>query len=70
VYENGLLRIFGPKREKVAGGWRKLHKEEHLNLHISPLIIRVIKSKRMGWAEHVARMGEMRNAYKYFDRKV
>jgi hypothetical protein len=44
-----LRRIFGPKRDEVAGGWRKLHNEELHNLYSSPNIIRMIKSKRMGW---------------------
>jgi hypothetical protein len=65
VFENRFLRrIFGPKREEVAGGWRKLHNEELLNLYASTHIIRVIKSRSMRWARHVARTGEGRNAYK------
>jgi hypothetical protein len=56
-------RIFGPKREKVAGGWRRHSKE--LNLYAAPNIIKVIKSNRMRWTVgHVTRMDEMRNAYK------
>jgi hypothetical protein len=47
----------------VTGGWRKLHNEELHNLYSSPSIIRMIKSRRMRWAGHVARMGEKRNAY-------
>jgi hypothetical protein len=55
VYENRVLRrIFGPKRDEVIGGWRKLHNEELHNLHCSPDIIRMIKSRRMGWAGHLA----------------
>jgi hypothetical protein len=51
VSENRVLRrIFGPKREEVAGGWRRLHNEELYNLYTSPNIIRVIKSRRMRWA--------------------
>jgi hypothetical protein len=62
--ENRVLRrICGPKRKKVAGGWRKLHNEELHNLYDSPNIIRGMKSRRMRWAEHVARMGKMRNSY-------
>jgi hypothetical protein len=56
-----LRRIFGPKRDGVTGGWRKLHNEELHNLYSSPRIIRIIKSRRMRWAGHVARMGEKRN---------
>ena len=51
-------RIFGPKRDEVTGEWRKLHNEELNNLYCSPNIVRVIKSRRLGWAGHVARMGE------------
>jgi hypothetical protein len=58
-----LRRIFGPKRDEVAGEWRKLHNEELHDLYPSPSIIRIIKAK-MRWAEHVARMGEKRNAYR------
>jgi hypothetical protein len=58
-----LRRLFGPKRGKVTGDRRKLHNEELHNLYTSPNIIRMIKSRRMRWAGHVARMGELRNAY-------
>jgi hypothetical protein len=62
VFENRVLRrIFGPKRDEVTGGWRKLHNEELHNLYSSPSIIRIIKSRRMRWAGDVARMGEKRN---------
>jgi hypothetical protein len=65
--ENRVLRrIFGPKRVKMTGGWRKLHNEELHNLYSSPNIIRMIKSKRMRWVEHVARMEEKRNASRVF----
>jgi hypothetical protein len=65
VFENTVLRrIFGPKRDEVAGEWRRLHNEELNDLHSSPNIIRVIKSRRMSWAGHVARMGEGRGAYR------
>jgi hypothetical protein len=58
VFENKVLRrIFGPKRDEVTGEWRKLHNEELHDLYPSPSIIRIIKSRRMGWAGHVARMG-------------
>jgi hypothetical protein len=61
VFENRVLkRIFGPKRDEVTGGWRKLHNEELHNVYFSPSIIRIIKSRRMRWAGHVARMGEKR----------
>jgi hypothetical protein len=56
-----LTRIFESKRNEVTGGFRKLHNEELRNLHTSPNIIRIIKSRRMRWAGHVARMGK-RNA--------
>jgi hypothetical protein len=61
VSENRVLRIFGPKRDGVIGGWRKLHNEELHNFYSSPSIIRIIKSRRMRWAGHVARMGKKRN---------
>jgi hypothetical protein len=65
VFENRVLRrIFGPKRDEATGGWRKLHNEELYSLYSSPCIIRMIKSRRMRWAGHVARMGEKRNAYR------
>jgi hypothetical protein len=58
-----LRRIFGPKR-KEDGSWRKLHNDELHSLYSSPNIVRVIKSRRMSWAGHVARMGEGRGVYK------
>ena len=57
------MRKFGPKRDEVTGDWRKLHNEELNDLYSSPNIVRVIKSRRMRWAEHVARMGERRGVY-------
>jgi hypothetical protein len=59
-----LRRIFGPKRDRVTGGWRKLYNEELHNLYSSASIIRIIKSRRMRWAGHVARMGGKRNVYR------
>jgi hypothetical protein len=57
VYENRVFRrIFGPKTDKVKGGWRKLHNEELYNMHSSPNIIRMIKSRRIRRAGHVAQM--------------
>jgi hypothetical protein len=59
VLENRVLRrIFGPKRDEVTGEWRRLHNEEFNGLYSSRNIIRVIKSRRMRWAGHVARMGK------------
>jgi hypothetical protein len=64
VFEKRVLRgIFGPKRYEVTGEWRRLHDEELNDLYSSRNIIRVMKSRRMRWAEHVARMGEGRGAY-------
>jgi hypothetical protein len=55
VFENKVLkRIFGPKRDELTGGWRKLHNEELRDLYSSPSLIRIIKSRRMTWAGHVA----------------
>jgi hypothetical protein len=59
-----LRRIFGPKRDEVTGKWRKLHNEALRDLYSSPSIIRIIKSRRMTWAGHAARMGEKRNVYR------
>jgi hypothetical protein len=65
VCENRVLRrTFGPKRDEVTRDWRKLHNEGLHNLYSSPNIIRMIKSRRMTWAGHVARMREKRNAYR------
>jgi len=61
VFENRVLRrIFGPKRDEVTGEWRKLHNEELNDVYCSPNIVRVLKSRRMRWVEHVARLGERR----------
>jgi hypothetical protein len=67
VFENRVLRrIFGPKRDEVTEGWRKLSNEELRDLYSSPSIIRMIKSSSMRLAGLVARMGEKRNAYVLF----
>jgi hypothetical protein len=67
VFENGVLRrIFGPKRDEVTGGLRKLHNEEVHNLYSSPNIIRIIKSRRLRWAGHVARMGRRGRHIEYW----
>jgi len=60
-----LRRIFGPRRDEVTGEWRRLHKEELNDLYSSPNIARVIKSRRMRWAGHVARMGEKRGLCRF-----
>jgi hypothetical protein len=59
-----LRRIFGPKRDEVTGEWRKLYNEQLNNLYCSPNIVRVIKSRRMRWAGHIARMVEGRGVYR------
>jgi hypothetical protein len=65
MFENRVLRrIFGPKRDEVTREWRKLHNEELHNLYSSPDIIRQVKSRRMRWTGHVARMREERQVYK------
>jgi hypothetical protein len=70
VFENRVLRrIFGSKRDEETGEWRRLHNEELNDLYSSPNIIRVIKSGRMRWAWHVARMTEKRGAYRILVRR-
>jgi len=65
VLQNMVLRtIFGPRRDEVMGEWRRLHNEELNDLYCLPNIVRVIKSRRMRWAGHVARMGEERGVYR------
>ena len=65
VFENRVLRkVFGPKRDEVTGEWRKLHNEELSDLYSLPNIVRVVKSRRMRWAGHVARMGEGRGVHR------
>jgi hypothetical protein len=73
MFENRVLRrIFGPKRDEVMGDWRKLHNEELHNLYSSPCVIRMIKSRRMRWAGHVARMGRrgIHIGYRWESQKV
>jgi hypothetical protein len=61
VFENRVLRrVFGPKRDEVTGEWTKLHNEKLNDLYSLPIIVRVVKSRRMRWAGHLARMGEER----------
>ena len=60
MFENMVLRIFGPRSDEVKGEWRRLHNVELNDLYCSPNIVRVIKSRRMRWAGHVARMGAER----------
>ena len=65
VFENRVLRrVFGPNRDEVTGEWKKLHKEELRDLYALPNIVRVVKSRRMRWAGHVARMGEGRGVHR------
>jgi hypothetical protein len=67
VFENMVLRrIFGPRRDEVTGEWRRLRNEELNDLYSSPNIVRVIKSRKMRWAGHVARKGEERGLYRVF----
>ena len=64
MFENRVLRrVFGPKRDELTGEWRKLHNEELSDLYL-PNIVRVVKSRRMRWAGHVAHMGEGRGVYR------
>jgi len=65
VFENRVLRrVLGPKRDEVTGEWRKLHNEELSDLYSLPNIVRVVKSRRMRWAGHVARMGQAKEVYR------
>jgi hypothetical protein len=63
-----LRRVFGPKRDEVTGEWKKLHNEELNDLYSLPNIVRVVKSRRMRWAGHVARMGEDRDVHRVLVR--
>jgi hypothetical protein len=70
VFENKVLRrIVGPKRDEVTGEWKRQHNDEIYALYYSPNIIRVIKSRRLRWAGHVALMGERTGAYRVLERK-
>jgi len=70
VFENLVLRrIFGPRKDEATGEWRRLHNEELNDLYSSPNIVRVIKSRRMRWAGHVARMGEETGVYRVLREK-
>jgi hypothetical protein len=70
VFENGMLRrIFGPKMDEVTGQWRRLHKKERYALLSSPDTIRVIKSRKLRWAGHVARIGVRRGEYRVSVKK-
>ena len=70
MFENMVLwGIFGPRRDEVTGEWRRLHNEEINDLYSSPNSVRVIKSRRMRWDGHVARMGEERGAYRVLVEK-
>jgi len=65
VFENRVLRrVFGPKRDEVTGEWRKFHNEELSDLYSLPNILRVVKSRRMRWAGHMARMGQGRGVHR------
>jgi hypothetical protein len=65
IFEERMLRrIFGPKMDEVTGDWRRLHNKELYALNPSPNIFRVLRSRRLRWAGHVARMGEWRGAYR------
>ena len=70
MFEHRVLRrVFGPKRDEVTGEWRKLHNEGLSALYSLPNIVRVVKSRRMRWAGHVARMGEWRGVHRVLDEK-
>ena len=64
MFENMMLRIYGPRRDEVTGDWGRLHNKELNDLYSSPNIVQVIKLRRMSWAGHMARMGEERGVYR------
>jgi len=65
VFENRVLRrVFGPKRDEVTGEWRKLHNEELRDLYSLPNIVRLVKSRKIRWAGHVARVGKERGVHR------
>jgi hypothetical protein len=70
VFENTVLRTYASKRDGVMGGWRKLQNKELHNLYSLLSIIRIIKSRRMRWAGHVAQMREKRNVYRLLEGKA
>jgi len=66
VFENRVLRrVFGPKRDEVTGEWRKLHNEKLSDFYSLPNVVRVVKSRRMRWVRHVARMGDGRGGHRF-----
>jgi hypothetical protein len=65
-----VRKIFGPKGDEVTGEWRRVHNEELHDLYCSPNVITVIKSRRVRWAVHVARMGDRRGAFRVLVRKL
>jgi hypothetical protein len=73
VFQNRVLRqkkIFGPQREEVVGGWRRLHNEVLHSLYVTPNIIRVMESRRMSWTGHVAHMEETRKACMFWSENL
>jgi hypothetical protein len=70
VFENRVLRLFGPKRDEVIGEWRKLHMDKLNNLYCLPNIMRVIKSRKVRWAGHVAHVGRREVYTRFWRRKL
>jgi hypothetical protein len=70
VFQDRIMRIFGPMKEEVTWDWRRLHNEELHNLYASPNITRVVKSRRVRWVGHTARMGDMKNSYEILVGKI